>query len=66
MNKRQAMKRIVEYVIVKLENNDTCDDEKQSVSTADCERLCQAETEFAAELRRRYAISFPAQRNSKP
>ena len=56
MTKREAYKRIVAYVIAHLEAGRIGDDEKEQLKAADYERMCKAAEDFAAELRRRYAI----------
>lgn len=50
MNKKQARKTILEYVISGLRAQTTCDELKENSTNADYERLCDAEEHWANVL----------------
>ena len=52
MNKKQARKTILEYVISGLRAQTTCDDLKENSTDADYDRLCDAEEHWANVFQR--------------
>lgn len=56
MDKRTASKLIVMAVVLALEDHEFALDEKSRGGDKDYQRLCEAETAMANELRRRHAL----------